>query len=464
MNNNYDSSIDYLVSIVMCSFNNAQYLPQAIESCLCQKTTFPFQLIIADDASTDGSQEIILQYAAKNSNIFTIFQTGHNCIHKNYTDAFNAARTKYVAFCDGDDYWTNDQKLQLQVTFLEEHQDFTVCSHKTEQFVYNAVDPARYKPIYKRNASNRTKQTGVLYADEIADNYYLHTSSYVFRWLYKDGLPAYWDRAMSNDLFFLLLHAAEGKIKYFDQIMSVWRRHENGTTWLQTTKPSTYVREKWEDFIFLQTKMDDYFEGRFHYQLAERVRFALHSLTKECIATGDYAMLNYVVARFSDYFEEYRTKYEVLIDGMRTVRPLPRPTAFCNLADCAFPAPEKTCDTPKRVKAIGGSIPLDLESIAPATDSVWCAWTEGREYACFHNVASALEALCAHEGTIRLWTPCFVAIDQDHLKCTKWLSKALHYDVQPDCGYPTAFVDQLQPGDIVITPCFFAKLIPWFIR
>ncbi|MBQ9405220.1 MAG: glycosyltransferase [Desulfovibrio sp.] len=460
MGTTYDASVDYLCSIVMCSYNNAQYLEQAIASCLCQKTDFPFQLIIADDASTDGSQDIIRSYAQKHSNIFPIFQTGHNCVHKNYTDAFNAARTPYVALCDGDDFWIGEEKLQLQVGFLREHPDFSVCAHKTEQFVYNAQDPARYKPIYKRNASRRTQETGVLYADEIADNYYLHTSSYVFRWLFREGLPSYWDRAMSNDLFFLLLHAAEGKIKYFDRTLSVWRRHENGMTWLQTAKPSAYVREKWEDFIILQTKMDEFFEGRFHYQLLERVRFALHSLTKECIATGDYSMLTYIVRRFYDYFEEFRDKYEVLVEGYRLVDPLPRPTALCNLADCTFSAPGAAQTEQKHRNTVGGNIPLDLAAIPPAADSIWQLWTQGREYACFYNAISALEALIAQQGTIRVWSPKFCAADQLRMKQKKLYSEMLCYDVSPDCGYVLSFLEQLQSGDIVLTPCFFGRPLP----
>jgi len=117
---------------------------------LMQKTTFAFEILIHDDASTDGTQEIIREYEAKYPDIIKpIYQT-ENQYSKgiNISISYNLPRTKgkYIAFCEGDDYWTDKDKLQKQVDFLENHSEYSLCSHRFK--VYN-IEEAKYEPEWE---------------------------------------------------------------------------------------------------------------------------------------------------------------------------------------------------------------------------------------------------------------------------------------------------------------------------
>lgn len=111
-----------LVSIKMITYNHAAFIGQAIESVLQQKTTFPFELVIGEDCSTDGTREAVFEYQKKNPDIIRVITSDRNVGMKNNgLRTLNACRGKYIAFCEGDDYWQSPHKLQKQVDYLERH-------------------------------------------------------------------------------------------------------------------------------------------------------------------------------------------------------------------------------------------------------------------------------------------------------------------------------------------------------
>ena len=123
------------VSVVCNVYNHGPYLRDALEGFVTQKTTFPFEVLIHDDASTDESAEIIREYEEKYPElIFPIYQTENQYSRKvpiNMTYQIPRIRGKYVAVCEGDDYWTDPEKLQKQVDFLDAHGDYTLCACST---------------------------------------------------------------------------------------------------------------------------------------------------------------------------------------------------------------------------------------------------------------------------------------------------------------------------------------------
>jgi glycosyltransferase involved in cell wall biosynthesis len=109
-----------LVSVKMITYNHAPFIAQAIEGVIQQKTIFPFELIIGEDCSTDGTREIVLKYQKKYPDIIQVITSENNVgVVKNSYRTRKACRGKYVAFCEGDDYWHNTDKLQKQVDYLE---------------------------------------------------------------------------------------------------------------------------------------------------------------------------------------------------------------------------------------------------------------------------------------------------------------------------------------------------------
>jgi len=127
-----------LVSICCITYNHVSYIMEAIDSFLMQETTFPFEILIHDDASTDGTTDIIIDYANKYPDIIrTIIQT-ENQYSKggliNPRFVFPKARGKYIALCEGDDYWTDKTKLQKQVNFLENNPDYVITYTDSQPF------------------------------------------------------------------------------------------------------------------------------------------------------------------------------------------------------------------------------------------------------------------------------------------------------------------------------------------
>ena len=113
------SKQDLMVSVVCTVFNKENWIKQTIDSILSQKTKFNFEIILIDDASTDASAKILKDYSDKNNNIKTIFNKKNMGITKTWIKACKFATGKYIARCDGDDYWIDDHKLQKQVDALE---------------------------------------------------------------------------------------------------------------------------------------------------------------------------------------------------------------------------------------------------------------------------------------------------------------------------------------------------------
>ena len=117
------------VSVIMLSYNHLPYVEQAIESVLKQERKWPLELIICDDASTDGTTDIIKEYEKKHSEIITVLREQNIGFIKNYYDAIKRVHGDYVLLCAADDYWLQG-KLVRQVSYMEKHSDVSMCCHK----------------------------------------------------------------------------------------------------------------------------------------------------------------------------------------------------------------------------------------------------------------------------------------------------------------------------------------------
>ena len=128
-----------LVSVKMITYNHEPYITQAIEGVLAQKTNFPFELVIGEDCSTDGTRGIVYDYQRKYPQIIQVVTSEKNVgSKKNSLRTQSACRGKYVGFCEGDDYWHREDKLQVQVDYIESHPDCgLVCSDYDLFYVKN---------------------------------------------------------------------------------------------------------------------------------------------------------------------------------------------------------------------------------------------------------------------------------------------------------------------------------------
>ena len=136
-----------LVSICCITYNHKNYIRDCLEGFLMQKTNFPFEVLIHDDASTDGTIDILKEYQAKYPDIIKPYFEIENCYSqgKPFTvPNYSRAVGKYLAFCEGDDFWTDKNKLQMQYDFMEAHTDYSMCG--TGLYLLNHIEKT-YRPV-----------------------------------------------------------------------------------------------------------------------------------------------------------------------------------------------------------------------------------------------------------------------------------------------------------------------------
>lgn len=122
-----------VLTVCLITYNHEKYIAQAIESILMQKTTFDWELVIADDCSKDATRDIILKYKEQNPNkIKLIFQEKNVGPAQNFIDLITSPRSKYIAYLEGDDYWTDEFKLQKQVDVIIKNKDCVIVYHNSK--------------------------------------------------------------------------------------------------------------------------------------------------------------------------------------------------------------------------------------------------------------------------------------------------------------------------------------------
>ena len=218
-----------LVSIICDSYNHEHFLHDSIEGFLMQNVKFEYEILIHDDASTDKSQVIIREYTEKYPDrIFPIIQV-ENQYSKGVgiwnTYQFSRVRGKYVALCEGDDYWIDSNKLQKQVDFLETHPDYSMCFH-------NALEHFEDKSQADRPFSNIENRDYT--ALEIYDKWQIPTASVMFRSSVLNCEKYYQlfveRRFIFGDITIFLSASTCGKLRGMSDVMSVYRRQASGMT------------------------------------------------------------------------------------------------------------------------------------------------------------------------------------------------------------------------------------------
>lgn len=218
--------VDCKVTVCCVTYNQKDFIAQALDGFVMQKTNFPFQVLVGDDASTDGTTEIVREYAEKYPDIIKpIFHEKNIGAFKNSLSLYQAAKTEYVAICDGDDYWTDVLKLQKQVDFLDSHPDFSICFHAVTVHWEDGSEPDKVFPSEKE----RFYKTE-LSLDDLLKRNFIQTNSVMFRWRFKEeNILNYLSREIApGDYYLNLLHAQNSKIKFFPDIMAVYRKNSGG--------------------------------------------------------------------------------------------------------------------------------------------------------------------------------------------------------------------------------------------
>lgn len=246
---------DIMVSVAMITYNHGQYLKQALDSVLMQKIKFRFEIVIADDCSSDNTQEIIREYAEKYPEIINpILRTKNIGATRNSIDVKCRCKGKYIILLEGDDFYISDQKLQKQYDFLEEHEEFIACGHPIE-----IVDKQGQHLIYTLSDLKLNMAMGQWHYERYGTDM-LHPNSIMYRNFFKGNREKYEELYTSNSMSvhstILLLLLERSDIYVMDEYMSVWRMvKEEGAqnyTSMSTYKILDVYIEKLKQFYYLK--------------------------------------------------------------------------------------------------------------------------------------------------------------------------------------------------------------------
>ena len=270
------------ISILCNAFQHEKYIAQALDGFIMQKLNVPFEILVHDDASTDGTAEIIRRYAQTYpALVFPIFQTENQ-----YSQGvlitpqiqLPRARGKYIAFCEGDDFWTDPEKLQLQYDFMEQHPEYSLCCH-----AYSMVD-REGKLIEERRD---LKADGVVPTERLIGNQLLvpHFATMLARRKCLERLGARFLGEPCNDMLIRLYCHAQGPVYYLDRNMSCYRRFtENSWSVRIGLQREKFLAQQKDRLTFLE-KYDEYTQGKYTEAIRQelvRRRFEI------ALSEGDY--------------------------------------------------------------------------------------------------------------------------------------------------------------------------------
>jgi glycosyltransferase involved in cell wall biosynthesis len=287
------------VSVVMITYNQEAFIEEAILGVLAQKTNFEIELIVSDDCSTDRTELIVKEVIRTNPNGKILKYTRHHSkkgMMANFIWALQHSKGKYIALCEGDDFWTDPTKLRNQVDFLEANPDFVICFSLADELYPDGV--IRPNSLICRPTKDESELI-----DLIENGNYIHTPSVMFvNCLYE--IPSFFNELSLGDYPLYLILAEKGRIKFLSEVTAVYRRGVG--VW--STLPSHRQLQGWVEML---SSMITYFEHNKNIKnlLIQKFEKNCKLLVKNLILTnGSFQVIIYFIF-FSYKYKKFRNYY-----------------------------------------------------------------------------------------------------------------------------------------------------------
>ena len=285
-----ESLQDIVVSAIVVTYNHEQYLRQALDSVLQQKTTFRYEIVISEDCSTDSTLSIVEEYRARHPDMIRVIASETNLNNNDVVRrAIAAARGRYLAFLDGDDYWVSDGKLQAQFDHMEAHPDCVISFHDVARG-NDAGETIRIESGYP------ARQT----FEDLVQGNFIATCTCMTRRTAIENLPAWLKEVRIGDWPIHLWAAQSGFIDHVDGLLSYYRIHA-AAAW--QTRP---LMEQWTYTLSILMQIESNFGARYR-EAFERSRRNVVDHMIEALARserlGDDAIARFEAERRADEAE-----------------------------------------------------------------------------------------------------------------------------------------------------------------
>ncbi len=260
-----------MVSICVTTYNHSLFVERCLQSILSQKTTFDFEVLLGEDDSSDGTRDICKRIAQQFPNRVKLFLhhrenvmsiLGRPTGRFNFLWNLNEARGKYIALCDGDDYWTDPFKLQKQIDILESDILLSISCHNTKEIGGSG-----------RSADTDSMEVGRYTIHDLSRGNFIYTSSCVFR--RPEHYPDWFLTVAVGDYPLHMLNAQKGGIHYSNESMSVYRKHKGG---IWSSLSSKEMKLKW---VHLLITLYSHFDEDVRFGLEGQIKTIMAELLKD---------------------------------------------------------------------------------------------------------------------------------------------------------------------------------------
>lgn len=311
---NWLSHDNPIVSILCATYNHEDFIKEAIDGFLMQETNFSFEIIIHDDASTDNTVSIIKSYTKKYPNIIkTIFQKENQYSQgkKVFFNLFEKAKGKYYALCEGDDYWIDQNKLQIQIDLMLQTPQCDISCHPAEE----RLSKENYGKAYAKH-SNGNKIFTIPEVILFGGNF-CPTASIVIRQELVSYLPSFVRRVPTLDIFIQILGSLNGGALYIDKFMCVYRKGV-ASSWTTSMK-DIQKKGKWShDLVASLNDLNLYLDKKYNNEIEQVISEHYYRLSLFYFNLGQHEMfkksiessialhkLNYITYYMYYFFRSY---------------------------------------------------------------------------------------------------------------------------------------------------------------
>ncbi|GGZ53414.1 glycosyltransferase family 2 protein [Mesonia mobilis] len=267
-------SIEPVVSVCVAAYQHVNYIEECLEGILMQQTTFPIEIIIGEDGSSDGTREKCMAYAEEHPDKIRLYLRNRESSQLldeegTYITRFNgkwnrrAARGRYIAMCEGDDYWTDPLKLQKQVDFLEANSDYVLSFHPCDFLKYGNFIRQEFSKIdYEYHIYN------------LLTKWNIPTASMVFKNFKTQKYPNWYFESASGDIAISMLLFEKGKFKLLQDYMSIYRVEGQGVSVFHKGYRMIHYRAKF------YSNLNEYFDYKYEKEIYDALAFIYNKFSK----------------------------------------------------------------------------------------------------------------------------------------------------------------------------------------
>jgi glycosyltransferase involved in cell wall biosynthesis len=280
MNQTFEENTRPKVSICMITYNHGQFIRQSINSILQQVTDFEYRIIIGEDSSTDDTRKICEEYAAIHPEKIQLITSENNVgMMANFTRTLKACKGRYIAFLEGDDYWTDSHKLQIQTDFLDANAEYSLCFHNAT--VKMDRSDGKREWVMPKNLEKESFDTR-----DLLSPWFIPSASCVFVNYTDLDLPEWYYHCEYGDLPLMLLLTLKGKFRYIDRNMAVYRLHDAGVSNLHKGLDKVLI------MIFIYEHFNTHTKYRFQDKINECIKYEInkHALSAPVIIRPSFAI------------------------------------------------------------------------------------------------------------------------------------------------------------------------------